>query len=177
MRWTGPNSWILFFGKSFISSNRISRNDQRIVKVWIIGIIPTFYPESISQTSSHIQFWCNITINVPDKSIRWHSCNSGIAFWTSGWSQAGIKGSKRVIQMPMRTPSLDWCGPKRIFKKMNKAIKSKIRNNTPCWSVSIFENSSWKNQVGRTGFLACKNPFRNWFLYTTQAVKIKLEID
>ena len=123
------NSWILFFGKSFISSNRISGNDQRIVKVWIIGIIPTFYPESISQTSSHIQFWCNITINVPDKSIRWHSCNPGITFWTSGWSQAGIKGSQRVIQMPMRTPSLDWCGPKRIFLKMNKIVNSKVRNN------------------------------------------------
>ena len=40
-----------------------------------------------------------------------------------------------------------------------------------------FEKSSWKNQVRRTGFLACKNQFWNWFLQTTQAVKIKFEIE
>ena len=39
-----------------------------------------------------------------------------------------------------------------------------------------FEKSSWKNQVRRTGFLACKNQFRNLFLQATQAVKIQFEI-
>jgi hypothetical protein len=33
-----------------------------------------------------------------------------------------------------------------------------------------------KNQVRRTGFLACKNQFQNRFLQATQAVKIKFEI-
>ena len=37
--------------------------------------------------------------------------------------------------------------------------------------------SSCKNQFQWTGFLACKNQFRNWFLQATQAVKIKFEID
>ena len=41
----------------------------------------------------------------------------------------------------------------------------------------ISDKSSWKNQVQRTGFLACKNQFRNWFLQATQAVKIQFEID
>ena len=34
-----------------------------------------------------------------------------------------------------------------------------------------------KNQVRKTGFLACKNQFRNWFLQATQAVKIQFEIE
>ena len=34
-----------------------------------------------------------------------------------------------------------------------------------------------KNHVRQTGFLACKNQFRNWFLHASQAVKIKFEID
>ena len=33
-----------------------------------------------------------------------------------------------------------------------------------------------KNQVRQTGFLACKNRFRNWFLQATQAVKTKFEL-
>jgi hypothetical protein len=37
--------------------------------------------------------------------------------------------------------------------------------------------SSCKDQVRRTGFLASKNSFRNWLLQATQAVKIKFEID
>ena len=48
------------------------------------------------------------------------------------------------------------------------------------WEASlylIFEKSSCKNQFRRTGFLAWKNQFRNWFLQATQAVKIQFEID
>ena len=40
-----------------------------------------------------------------------------------------------------------------------------------------FEKSRLKNHVPQTGFLACKNQFRNWFLLATQAVKIQFEID
>ena len=41
-----------------------------------------------------------------------------------------------------------------------------------------FEKSSWKTQGHRTGFLACKNRFLNWFLQATQAVKIQfVELD
>ena len=40
-----------------------------------------------------------------------------------------------------------------------------------------FEKSSWKNQVRRTEFLACKNQFGNGFLQSTQAVNIQFEID
>ena len=43
-------------------------------------------------------------------------------------------------------------------------------------SIIFFEKSSWKNQVQRTGFLASKNQFRNWFLQATSAVKIKLKL-
>jgi hypothetical protein len=37
----------------------------------------------------------------------------------------------------------------------------------------IFEKSSCKNQVRQTGFLACRNQFRNRFLQAAQAVKIQ----
>ena len=40
-----------------------------------------------------------------------------------------------------------------------------------------FKRSNLKNQVQRTGFLTCKNQFRNLFLQATQAVKIQFEID
>ena len=40
-----------------------------------------------------------------------------------------------------------------------------------------FDKSSWKNQFQKTGFLACKNQFRNWFVQATQTIKIKFEID
>ena len=44
--------------------------------------------------------------------------------------------------------------------------------------ICTFEKSSWKIQVQWTGFLACKNQFRNWFLQATQAVKIQfVELD
>ena len=36
-----------------------------------------------------------------------------------------------------------------------------------------FEKSSWKNQIRRTGFLAYKNQFWNWFLQAKQALKIQ----
>ena len=39
----------------------------------------------------------------------------------------------------------------------------------------IFEKSSLKIQVRRTGFLTCKNQFQNWFLQATQAVKIQFK--
>ena len=42
----------------------------------------------------------------------------------------------------------------------------------------IFEKSSLKNSVRGTGFLACKNQFRNWFFQATHAVKIQfVELD
>ena len=44
------------------------------------------------------------------------------------------------------------------------------------WEIK-FEKSSSRNQVRRTGFLTCKNQFRNRFLQATQAVKIQFEID
>ena len=47
---------------------------------------------------------------------------------------------------------------------------------SPIHLYLIFEKSSLKNQVRRTGFLICKNQFRNWFLKATQAVKIQFEI-
>ena len=40
-----------------------------------------------------------------------------------------------------------------------------------------FLKNKLKNQFQWTGFLACKNQFRNWFLQATYAVKIKFEID
>ena len=41
----------------------------------------------------------------------------------------------------------------------------------------IFEESRLKNQVRQTGFLTCKNQFRNWFLQATQTVKIQFVIN
>ena len=43
----------------------------------------------------------------------------------------------------------------------------------------VFEKSSLKNRVWRTGFLTCKKKqFWNWFLYDTQVVKIQfIELD
>ena len=52
-----------------------------------------------------------------------------------------------------------------------------INVNPPVDLYLNFEKSSWKTQVRWTGFLTCKNQFRNWFLQATQAVKIKFEID
>ena len=54
-----------------------------------------------------------------------------------------------------------------------------------CRTIHIFMHllslliCTWflKNQVRQTGFLACKNQFRNWLLQATQAVKIQFEID
>ena len=54
------------------------------------------------------------------------------------------------------------------------------------WSTTLSWNDFWrsihspctlKNQVQWTGFLTCKNQFQNWFLQSTQAVKIQFEID
>ena len=57
--------------------------------------------------------------------------------------------------------------------------RSSILVFPPVYLYLISGKSSWKNQVWRTGFLACKNQFQNWnwFLQATQAVKIKFEID
>jgi hypothetical protein len=51
----------------------------------------------------------------------------------------------------------------------------KLAHHTP--STIDFEKSSCKSQVPKTGFLASKNQFPNWFLKATQAVKIQFEID
>ena len=45
-----------------------------------------------------------------------------------------------------------------------------LTNNQTRWPIHlylIFEKSSLKNQVRRTGFLICKNQFRNWFFQAT----------
>ena len=51
------------------------------------------------------------------------------------------------------------------------------RRRIKCWPpVDLYlniEKSILKNQVWWTGFSACKNQFRNWFLQATQAVKIQ----
>ena len=47
----------------------------------------------------------------------------------------------------------------------------------------IFEKSSLKNQVRRTGFLTCKNQFHNWFMQARHAEKnpvqnrLKIKLD
>jgi hypothetical protein len=72
-----------------------------------------------------------------------------------------------------------------IFRHVG-ILATKYRNMKICWNPQlycpihlylIFEKSSWKNQVQRIGFLACKNQFRNWFLQATQAVKIQFDTD
>ena len=51
-------------------------------------------------------------------------------------------------------------------------------NDSFALSILIFENSSLKTQVQRTGFLTYKNQFWNGFLQATQAVKIQfVELD
>ena len=44
-------------------------------------------------------------------------------------------------------------------------------------SVHEFWKIMLKTQVQWTGFLACKNQFRDWFFQATQAVTIQFEID
>ena len=51
----------------------------------------------------------------------------------------------------------------------------KVFTNMIQWSYLNFEKSSWKIQLQQTGFLVCKNPFWNWFLQATHAVKIKFD--
>ena len=45
---------------------------------------------------------------------------------------------------------------------LEKSVSANAAPDTPPVDLHLnFEKSSWKNQVRQTGFLACKNQFRN----------------
>ena len=64
-----------------------------------------------------------------------------------------------------------------MFESNNLLAFGAEELSRPIHLYLIFEKSSLKNQVRRTGFLTCKNPFWNRFLQATQAVKIQFEIN
>ena len=72
----------------------------------------------------------------------------------------------------------------KFFGRNTKLPKAFFGNSSTLWCnnqlvkspVDLylnFEKSSWKNQIRRTGFLAYKNQFWNWFLQAKQALKIQ----
>ena len=64
-----------------------------------------------------------------------------------------------------------------VFTLLNisSTWKPDVKALRPIHLYLIFEKSSLKNQVRRTGFLTYKKQFQNWFLQATQAVKIQFE--
>ena len=72
-------------------------------------------------------------------------------------------------------PLLPSCNS-HTFNKVHTKYQTflKVRFMAKC---TWWENQVWKIQVQQTGFLTCKNQFRNWFFQATQAVKIQFEMD